>query len=473
MTLSRKNIIKIAVVLAGLILAVVIARTTPPQPLTEKSMIGLGIFVFFVLCSMVEAFPDYICWLLMCTGWAAFKCVPFNKAFGFFTSTSWWLVVGAMVLAAAVAKTGLLKRIALTVMTKFPVSYKWQTASLMITGLVVTPFIPSGTVKASLMAPFALSISDSLGFERRSKGATGLFLSMWMSIGLLIPTMISASFINYVILGTLPEEMKVSYGMWLLASLPWIIITLVVGYIIIHTVYKVPTGAVTATNEALMQEKRSLPPMSRDEKITTFVLIFCLTLWVLERVLGVNSTITILIGVAILASTGVIDRTSFRSKVTWDAIIFLGCALSMTTAFPAMNIDKWLGGLAGPVVVPLISENIVLFIVVLSAVIYVIRIFMTSQTAMIALFMVFLVPAAMAAGVHPWIMGFIAFTAANCFIFKYQNVMYMPAIFAAQTAAGEDFVEHKNVAVYGVMYMILNIAVLIVCVPFWKLLGWL
>ena len=178
----NKKMLKIAVAIVGLVAAIVISNMTPPEPLTEKSMIGLGIFVFFVLCSMVEVFPDYICWLLMCTGWAAFKCVPFAQAFGFFTSTSWGLVVGAMVLAAAVAKTGLLKRVALTMMTKFPVTYKWQTASLLITGLIITPFIPSGTVKASLMAPFALTISDSLGFGRRSKGATGLFRAIWISI---------------------------------------------------------------------------------------------------------------------------------------------------------------------------------------------------------------------------------------------------------------------------------------------------
>lgn len=464
--------LKIFVGAVALVIAVIIANITPPEPLNEKSMLGLGIFVFFVLCSMVEVFPDYICWLLMCTFWAAFGCVPFGKAFGFFTSNSWWLVVGAMVLAAAVAKCGLLKRIALVTMTKFPVTYKWQSTALIITGLIITPLIPSGTVKASLMAPFALSVSDSLGFPRRSKGASGLFSAMFLSIGLTIPTMVSASFINYVILGTLGDK-PVSYLMWLLASLPWIVITMILGFIAIQVLYRVPASNVKATNEALIAERKALGRMKREEIITLVVLILCLVFWTTELVHKINSAIIILVGVAVLCTTGVVDRKTFRGHVTWDAIIFLGCALSMTTAFPAMNVDKWIGKIAEPVVVPLISENILLFIVVLSAVVYVIRIFMTSQTAMIALFMVFLVPAGVAAGVHPWILGFITFTAANCFILKYQNIMYMPGIFAAQTAAGEDFVEHKSVAKFAAYYMVSNIVVLAACVPFWKIMGWM
>ena len=469
----QSKAVRIGGTIIALIIAVIISQIAPPEGLTDKSMLGLGIFVFFVILSMLEVFPDYICWMLMCTAWAATKCVPFAKAFGAFSTGSWWLVVGAMVLAAAVAQCGLLKRVALMMMSKFPVTYKWQTLSLLLTGVVVSPMIPSGTVKASLMSSFALSISDALGFKRRSKGASGLFTAMFLSIGLLIPTMISATFINYVIIGALGEKHQVSYLMWLVGALPWLILTLGLGYLVILFLYKVDSSSVTATNDVIMKQLHGLGPMQRNEKITAIVLVLCLLFWMTERLHGISAATTTLVAVAILCVTNVVDRVTFRAKVTWDAIIFLGCAVSMTTAFPAMGIDKWIGNLAQPVLVPLLTDNILVFIVVLSIIVYVIRIFMVSQTAFIALFAVFLVPAAEAAGIHPWVLIFMSFTAANVFVLKYQNIMYLPSLIAASTAAGEDFVEHGQIAKFGVYYMISNIIILFACVPFWKMIGWM
>ena len=463
---------KFIVTAIALALSIVISQLAPPEPLTDKSMVGLGIFFFFVICSMIEILPDYIGWLMMCTAWGAFGCVPFAKAFGFFVTPTWWLVVGAMVLAAAVAKCGLLKRIALAIMTKFPVSYKWQSLSLLVAGSIINPMIPSGTVKNSLMAPFALSVSDIMHFPRRSKGAAGLFCSMFLAIGVMVPAMLSATFINYVILGMLGDY-KVSFGMWALGALPWTMMTLFCGFFAIQFLYKVDTTGVVTSNAELVKEREALGPMSRDEKITLGVLLVSLVFWITERMHEISATTVVLVGVAILCTSNVIDRKAFRGNVTWDALIFMGCAISMTTAFPAMNIDKWIGAMAGDILVPIITQNILLFIVVLSVIVYVIRLFMTSQTAFCALFMVFLVPAGIKAGIHPWILGFMTFTAANTFIVKYQNIQYLPALVAAETAAGENFVEHKQIVPFAVYYMISNIVFLALSIPFWKLLGWM
>ena len=471
--MSKFGVFRIIGVVVAIAVAFAISQITPPDPLTEKSMMGLGIFVGFVLISMIDVVPDYICWLLMCTGWAASGAVPFGMAFGAFSTSIWWLVVGAMVLAAAVAKCGLLKRISLMLMTKFPVTYKGQVLSLLITGTVISPLIPSGTVKVSLMAPYALSISDTLGFARRSDGASGLFCAMFTSVGVMIPVFISATFINYVILGALGEAYAVSYLMWLVAALPWAVMTLICAFFAIQWLYKVDSSTITATNEKLVAERKALGSMSRDEKITTITLCLCLLLWISERWHGISAAAVTLVAISVLCITNVVDRVTFRSKVTWDAIIFLGCAISMITAFPAMNINKWIGNIAEPILVPLLQENIFVFIFIISIVVYLIRIFMVSQTAFMALFAVFLVPAAVAADIHPWILCFIPFTACNVFLLKYQNIMYMPAVFSAQTAAGEDFVEHKKNAKFSACYLVTNILVLCACVPFWKMIGWM
>ncbi len=474
-TTTKFPIAKLIGAVVALMAGLYIAQMTPPPLLTQNAMLGLGIFVFFVIIAMVEVLPDYIGWMLMCTAWYASGIMKFNQAFGFFVNPTWWLVVGAMVQAAAIAKCGLLQRIALAIMTKFPVTYRGQCLSLMAAGTIISPLIPSGTVKCSLMAPLAVSISDLMGFKRGSKGAAGLFNSMFAAAAGLIPAMLSASFINYAIQGALPEDMKVSWGGWLLGSSVWIVLTLTGAYLFILAYYRVDSSQISVTNEELMKQRKALGPMSRDEKITAFVLIVSLILWITEGKLGnpLSATSTVLLGTAVLCTTNVLDRKAFRGSVAWDALIFMGCAISMTTAFPALGIDKWIASWSGDLVVPLLEQNIMLFIVVISLVSYVIRLFMASQTAFVVLFMVFLVPAALAANIHPWVLSFITFTASNIWIVKHQNIQYIPAIVAADTAAGETFVPHSRLLPFALYYAAANIIILILCVPFWKYLGWM
>ncbi|MDR3361683.1 MAG: anion permease [Desulfovibrio sp.] len=473
---------KFAVCAIALATGIYVALMAPPAPpegqqafLTQKSMIGMGIFLFFAISAMVEIVPDYVSWLLMCTAWGASKCVTFGQAFGFYTSTSWWLILGAMVLAAAVAKCGLLRRIALNIITRFPASYKSQCASLIVAGTVISPLIPSGTVKCSLMTPLSLALSDLMNFSRRSTGAAGLFNAAFLAVAVTIPALLSSTFINYTILGILEKDGKgVSFIYWLLGSLPWLVLTLVVGYFAIQILYKVKAGETVVDANELRKMRNNLGPMSRDEKITLGVLLCSLAFWVTEHLHGISAVTVILMGTAVLCSTGILDRKSFRSSVTWDSLIFMGCAISMTTAFPAMGIDKWIGQVANGLLVPILNDySFIVFIGIISVLVYVLRLFLVSQTAFVAMFLIFLLPAGNAVGIHPWVMGFVTFTAANTFIVKYQNIQYVPALVAANTAAGEDFVTHGQNVPFAIYYMVSNIIFLALSIPVWKLLGWM
>ena len=56
-----------------------------------------------------------------------------------------------MVLGAAVAHSGLLKRLTLLVMKAFPGTYLGQLLGITISGVVISPLIPSGTARLALV----------------------------------------------------------------------------------------------------------------------------------------------------------------------------------------------------------------------------------------------------------------------------------------------------------------------------------
>lgn len=475
MSLSKSALIKIVSAIVGLAVAIIVSNITPPEGLTPKAMMGVGIFLCAIIFWMTEAIPDYMTSLLMCVAWAAFKVVPFGTAFAAYQTTSFWLILGALGIATAVGQSGLLGRIALIMMNRFPLTFKGQTMGLMLTGLIVSPLIPSGTTKTALMAPFAQAISDGLGYPRKSNGAAGLFGAMFVSIGCMHLVFLSGSFACYLILGLMPVDIQaqLSWGLWLRNASIWAVVVLVLSYIFIQFIYKPAQGdQKTMTTDVLKKQKEALGPLSRNEKIVIVVLVCSILLWITERMHGVSSTVVALCALGVLVITNVLSRSDFRSKITWDALIFIGGILCVASVFPAIGIDKWLSNQLGPIIVPLMQKNIYLFLVALAVCIYLLRFIVVSQTALITIFTVLLTPFAVNAGISPWIMGFTVFASVNVWNTKYMSATYLTAFYAVvASGGGNELITYKQAAKMSYAYSAISILGLLASVPFWKLFG--
>jgi len=452
----------------GLAIALVMAVIEPFGGLTQPAMIGLGIFFCAVVFWIFEVFHDYVTALLMCGAWAGTGIVPFKTAFAQFSSDTWFLLIAAFGLGVAVARSGLLNRVSLKVMEVFPATFKGQTAALVAAGNLIGPMIPSVTAKTAMAAPFAKGISDKMGYERDSLGAAGLFGAMFLGFGISGPAFLSSSFMCYTIKGLLPAEVQaqMTWTAWAVNVIPWTLIVALVGYLAIQFLYK-PEQDVRVDKEYIKQQLTELGPMSRNEKIVSAVLVACLLLWMTERVHGVAAAIVGIFGLCLLLGLGVISRNDFKTGVGWDSIIFIGCIINIGAVFPHLGIDKWIGSVAGPYLIPMVS-NIWLYIIVGSIAIYLVRFFIVSMIATFTIFTVIVTPFAVSAGVNPFVTAFVILCAVNVFHMFYQNSTYLAGYYAAG-----DMVAHNKMIRLSVAYMIISIIGLLACVPIWQMNGFL
>ncbi len=125
-----------------------------------------------------------------------------------------------------------------------------------------------------------------------------------------------------------------------------------------------------------------------------------------------------------------------------------------------------MGNNLAPYISPLFRDPY-LFVVGFSIFIYVLRFFILSQTATIAIFMVMLGPLAVQSGISPWVVGMVVYVAGNTWTVFYQNAPYVAAFYAV----GGDMVNHGQIAKMSVAYMIISIIGLLACVPLWQMLG--
>ena len=105
-------------------------------------------------------------------------------------------------------------------------------------------------------------------------------------------------------------------------------------------------------------------------------------------------------------------------------------------------------------------------IVVCVLVITVVRFAFVSQTALMTIFTVACAPFAIAAGMHPFIPGFIALVTVNVYNASYNNGTYITAM-----AAADGMVQYGPTSKMSWVYTLACIVGCICCVPMWKAFG--
>lgn len=451
----------------GIAAGFAIAFMDPPAGLSVPAMWTLGIFVGGVIFMIFDVMPDYMVTLGMCTLWALFKTVPFDKAFSFFSNANWWLMIGALGMGVAAQQCGLLKRISFLIMRIFPATFKGQTMALMGAGAIICPLIPSTTAKGSIFAPLAVGVNDAMGYPRKSKGSAGLFAAVWLGFVCSFPAYLSGSFLCYMMKALLPKDVQAQFHwlQWFLMALPWTIVFFVLGYLAIQFFYKPDKTDALPTGYAAEQLAK-MGPMSRDEKITLVVLLVSLVCWMTEMLHGVSASIVSLLALIILLWAKVFDRAEFRAKMPWDVIVFVGTIIGIAAVFPILKIDKWMAAVLAPYVGPLVSSPY-MFIAGCTILIYVIRFFFISQTGTIVIFTVMFIPLAQQAGVNPWIAGMITLTATMTWNVFYQCANYI----ITYSATGGDLVDTRPMVKLSYAYMVISLLGFLISVPYWQLMG--
>lgn len=150
----------------------------PFEGLNQAAMNYLAVFTLILFGMMLHIVSDYVVVILGLLLMVVLKVGTFSEVFGAFGDTSVWNLVGIFGFAAAISKTGLLNRIALHILKVFPDTFNGQLLSILVTGFVLGPLIPSVTAKMTILASLAVSLSQYNHFKKSSKGATALFLAM-------------------------------------------------------------------------------------------------------------------------------------------------------------------------------------------------------------------------------------------------------------------------------------------------------
>src|SRR6185295_15143773 len=161
-----------------------------------------------------------------------------------------------------------------------PSGVVWQAGTLLVTGLLLTPLVPSSTGRVSLTSPLALAVAEALRLPERGRSAALLGLGAWVGAGPLMFAFLNGSGTCLLAWGLLPEasRMHFSWVGWVVAAALLIIVARV-ALVLLRAMFP-PEPVAQIPLQRLRLRVAVLGPVARREKGAIVGLVLTVGGWV-------------------------------------------------------------------------------------------------------------------------------------------------------------------------------------------------
>ncbi len=341
---------RIGMPLALIVFLVLMLMPTPPG-LTVQGQRALAVFTLAFILWLTMPIPVWLTSMVAILLLAVTGAWDYKQAFYQFGQEVIWLMVCAFIIASALEKSGIGKRIAYGMTLAFARNAYTTLLGFILLNLILAFVVPSTTARAAIVLPIALMIAEAY----RAKPGESNFGKLLMlqqpvannlSTALILtataPQLIAHGFIKYL------AGYEISWIGWLIAQLPIIAITMAAMYFIGIMLWppevKEPVGGL----EKIREEFKKLGKLTYKEKYTLAVFAFVVFLWATDKLHPMMFGVKIPYSVAALLGAIILFLPKYgvlswkEAKVPWDLMIFSAGAYAVGLALEDTGAASWL-----------------------------------------------------------------------------------------------------------------------------------
>jgi len=333
-----------------------------PAGLTAEAWHLFAIFVAAIACVLLGSFPLLTASMIAVATIVLTRTITPAQAFSGFANASVLLVVIAFIVAQAVVKSGLGRRISLLMVSRFGGSPLGLAYSLVLTDAAIAPAFPSNTARGGVLYPIVLSIAKGAGSEPdspegRRLGGYLMFCTM-ASLAVSSALWLTATSANPIGVQIAQKAgFNLTFGSWFLASSVPTLAAITLLPLLIRKLFPPGVGATPHAPAAARTSLAEMGPMSRGEWITAVTFVVMVAGWVFGTTLNLNSTAVAFMGFGVLLVTGVLTVEDICKQgdtlVTflWLAVLFAMSAQLNELGFMdyvGQRLASRLGGLPWP-----------------------------------------------------------------------------------------------------------------------------
>lgn len=262
-----------------------------------------------------------------------------------FTSPVVYFVIASFILSIAVEKSGLGRRFALWLITRFGTNSRTAVLVFMI-GCAALSTIMSDLPTCAIWMSLALPILDKLEIK---PGASNLGKALMMGIPIAaliggVATPVGSS-INILALSLLKEKagIDVSFLQWMVIGIPMAVVMTVAAWWILLKIVP-PEVESIGDIDAFRRNQKELGTIRAVEKKTVCIVLIAFVLWIMSSwIKQLDITIvTILAAIAMfLPGVNLLRWNEVEKNTGWSTIIMIGTITSLGLASVDTGLSKW------------------------------------------------------------------------------------------------------------------------------------
>lgn len=335
----------------ALVVFALIATMTTPVGLSYSGKIALAVFTGALILWVTEALPTYVTALLVLVLLPCLGGWDEASVLGVFGYSVIWLMVSAFIITAGMEKSGIAKRLALWMVTRFGSTAKTILLSLMVVNYGLAFIVPSTTARAAIMFPIVLLIAETYQVNEGNRNMGKLLgIQSLQANNISTSSIVTATAPQIMAVGFIKDltGQNVSWTQWFLAAAPISLLALLASYFIGLKLFKPemnePKGEGIA---ALKEEYKGLGKISSMEIKSLVIFLITIFLWVSDqwqlKLFGMKISLELVAVVSallfFLPHIGILEWK--ETKIPWDLMIFSCGAYAGGLALDKTGVAAW------------------------------------------------------------------------------------------------------------------------------------
>lgn len=398
-----------------------------------------------------------------------FDIAPAHIAMAGFASNGFFMLISIFAIGALMVMSGLTYRISLHILKRVPATPFWYNLSLFFYGLILTPVIPSQLGRTTIVLPFLSTLIDTAGGRKYNPAVSCFIVSTMAGVGLAASIFLTGKPANLIIFGLFDSQTQFAFAwlQWFYAA-SFTGLVLVLLYLLMVMVLSRNKEKRGIPKHVIDSQMRALGPITGIEwsALTAIVLLVAgIVTASRHRVDIAWLSMGILVALLLL---GRIQKDDISKRVDWSVLIFIASIVAWVPIMRLTGIEQLVSGYFGWVGLYM-KTQFPLFVLALCGVIVLIRFALPEMVTEILLVTV-LLPLANAAGVSPWLIGFIILTMCEAYIFPYQAPYHLQLKNQLALLHQDALYDEKSVIRSNIVLTLIRVLAINASLPFWKYL---
>jgi DASS family divalent anion:Na+ symporter len=434
--------------------------------LVVEAAVFLAILSATVLMWLFNLADEFVPPLVAITAVLIVGLVPSEIALAGFSSRTLTTLVGVYALAAVMSASGLSYRFMLWLLIRLPDTPFWHQAALLLSGYILSPIMPSGNARLSLVLPFYRDMIDGLNLPAQSKSATALMAATFSGAMLFSPMLLTSKSSNLTAFSMLPVQLQDQFqGLFWFVAAGVAALTVTAAHLLVVRLCFGRSAQAGLPKARLEKQLALLGPVTKPEKAALTGFLFFLigagtAGW--HQISPAWLAAFLLVGLLLM---GLLSKKDFQQKIDWPMIFFLLSLDGLSRAITYLGLDTALAQSAGNLF-DFVDGRMVWFIPVALIVTLLLRLVLPITAGMIVA-AVILIPIGQAQFISPWVVVFLTAMFSDIWFLPYQSSQYLQV----QGSGLDRYYKHSDFLRYNHWMNLSRLLAAYLSIPYWEWLG--